>query len=64
MKLQFQVQDGKTSLSLIADNLSITVPLDGATLDGTPRIDRLAEKLTKAADQAAAGKDYRYALNI
>jgi hypothetical protein len=64
-KVQFQVQDGSAVLNVFAQDGTVTsVSLDGTTRDGTPRIDRLAEKLQRAADRAAAGKNYRYALKI
>lgn len=65
MKVQFQVlDDGKIVLSVLSDGVTVDVPLDGVTKDGTPRIARLAEKLQKVADKAASGKSYRYALNV
>lgn len=65
MKVQFKVEeDGKALLSVFADGITVSVPIDGTTEDGTPRIERLAEKLQKAADKASSGESYRYALKI
>jgi hypothetical protein len=41
-----------------------SVDISGNTRDGTPRVERLVEKLQKAADKASEGSEYRYALKV
>jgi hypothetical protein len=65
MKVQFQVKDGKTTLSILDNGTPVaSVDISGNTRDGTPRVERLVEKLQKAADKASEGSEYRYALKV
>lgn len=66
MKVQFNVVNGNPFLDVIADDGTTLAHADlsGTTRDGTARIERLAEKLQKAADKAADGSSYRYALRV